>query len=244
MPRRKVGLWYRLAAALTRPPLMMVFRRDWRGRHHIPDTGGFIVVMNHNSYLDPVAYGHFQYSTGRVPRFLAKSSLFTDGLVGAMLRRTGQIPVPRGTKDVAVALKAAVDAVNNGEGVVFYPEGTLTRDPDLWPMAGRTGAARVALRTRCPVVPVAQWGAHRVLPPYRKKPRLFPRTPHQVLAGPPLDLSRFYGRAITPALLAEVTEVIMNAITDLLAELRGEPAPTAAHRAGAKRPMPAGSNQG
>ncbi|MFF4978310.1 lysophospholipid acyltransferase family protein [Streptomyces sp. NPDC001083] len=236
MSRRKVGLWYRLAAALTRPPMMMLFRRDWRGRHHIPATGGFMVVVNHNSSLDPVAYGHYQYSTGRVPRFLAKSSLFTNGAVGAMLRRTGQIPVPRGTKDVRDALKAAVSAVNGGEGVVFYPEGTLTRDPDLWPMAGRTGAARVALRTRCPVIPVAQWGAHRVLPPYQKKPRIFPRTTHQVLAGPALDLSSYYGRAVTPALLGEVTDVFMGAITDLLAEIRGEPAPAIRQRTGREHP--------
>ena len=68
-----------------------------------------------------------------------------------------------------------VAAVRDGECVVVYPEGTLTRDPDLWPMTGKSGAARIALETGCPVIPVGQWGAHELLPPYSKKPDLFPR---------------------------------------------------------------------
>ncbi|MFR9674550.1 lysophospholipid acyltransferase family protein [Streptomyces sp. TR06-5] len=227
MSRRKIGFWYRLAAVLVKPPLLVLFKRDWRGREHIPDEGGFLTVVNHNSYLDPLSYAHFQYSTGRVPRFLAKDSLFRSGLLGGFLRRMGQIPVYRGSADAAGAFRAAVDAVDAGECVAFYPEGTLTRDPEQWPMAGKTGAARVALLTRAPVVPVAQWGANLAMPPYARtgRLRLFPRKTLVVQAGPPVDLSRFHGEEPTAELLREVTEVLMQAVTDQLADIRGEAPP-------------------
>jgi 1-acyl-sn-glycerol-3-phosphate acyltransferase len=223
--RRRVGFWYHLAAVLAKPPLVLLLKRDWQGSENIPADGGFITVVNHNSHLDPFAYAHFQYNTGRVPRFLAKNSLFTKGFVGAVMRGTGQIPVYRESTDALSAFRAAIGAVERGECVAFYPEGTLTRDPDLWPMTAKTGAARVALQTKCPVIPVAQWGANEVLAPYARKADLFPRKTHHVLVGPRLDLSRYYGRDMTPDLLREVTEVIMAAITDLLVQLRGEAAP-------------------
>lgn len=231
MPRRKIGFWYRLAAVVLKPPLLVFFKREWRGMEHMPDDGGFITVVNHNSYLDPLSYAHFQYNTGRLPRFLAKDGLFKNGLVGAMMRGTSQIPVYRETTNALDAFRGAVKAIKKGECVAFYPEGTLTRDPDVWPMAGKTGAARVALETRCPVIPVAQWGANLAMPPYarEKKLRLLPRKRLEVLAGAPVDLSAYYGKEPTPELLKEVTEVLMAAVTRLLEELRGEKAPAAVH---------------
>ncbi|MFE9253443.1 lysophospholipid acyltransferase family protein [Streptomyces sp. NPDC007088] len=231
MSRRKIGFWYRFAAVVLKPPLLVLFQRDWRGMEHMPQDGGFITVVNHNSYLDPLSYAHFQYNTGRLPRFLAKDGLFKKGLVGAMMRGTSQIPVYRETTNALDAFRGAVAAIEKGECVAFYPEGTLTRDPDMWPMTGKTGAARVALETRCPVIPVAQWGANLAMPPYakEKKLRLFPRKRLEVLAGPPVDLSAYYGKDPTPELLKEVTEVLMGAVTRLLEELRGEKAPAVVH---------------
>ncbi|MFI1810659.1 lysophospholipid acyltransferase family protein [Streptomyces sp. NPDC020422] len=226
MPRRRIGFWYRLAAVIAKPPLVVLFKRDWRGTEHIPAEGGFITAVNHNSYLDPLSYAHYQYNTGRVPRFLAKAGLF-KGFVGTMLTGTGQIPVYRETTNALDAFRAAVDAIERGECVAFYPEGTLTRDPEMWPMAGKTGAARVALLTKAPVIPVAQWGANLAMPPYAKenKLRLLPRKTLAVQAGPPVDLSRFYDLDPTPDVLREATEEIMAAITRLLEEVRGEKAP-------------------
>ncbi|MEV7868098.1 lysophospholipid acyltransferase family protein [Streptomyces sp. NPDC088124] len=229
MSRRRIGFWYRLAAAIAKPPLILLLKRDWRGAEHIPADGGFITAVNHNSHIDPFAYAHFQYNTGRLPRFLAKDGLFTKGFIGAVMRGTGQIPVYRETSDALSAFRAAIDAVERGECVAFYPEGTLTRDPDMWPMTAKTGVARVALQTKCPVIPVAQWGANLLLPPYSTKPDLFPRKTHRILVGPPVDLSRFYDREIDPELLREATEVIMAAITELLAEVRGEPVPAVSY---------------
>jgi hypothetical protein len=75
------------------------------------------------------------------------------------------------------------------------------------------------------VIPVAQWGANELLPPYSSKPHLLPRKTHRVLAGEPVDLSRFYDREMTADLLKEATEVIMADITALLEQIRGEKAP-------------------
>ncbi|RMI36555.1 lysophospholipid acyltransferase family protein [Streptomyces triticirhizae] len=227
MSRRRIGFWYRFAAFLVKPVLRIFFKRDWRGMEHIPADGGFITAVNHNSYLDPLSYAHYQYNTGRVPRFLAKNALFQHGLVGRFMRGTHQIPVYRETADAADAYRAAVTAVREGECVAFYPEGTLTRDPNLWPMEGKTGAARVAMATGAPVIPVAQWGAHEAMPPYAKerRVRLFPRRTLVVVAGEPVDLSEFYDREPSAELLREVTERIMDAITALLAEIRQETPP-------------------
>ena len=227
MSRRRIGFWYRLAAVICKPPLLVLFKRDWQGMEHIPADGGFITAVNHNSYLDPLSYAHYQYNTGRVPRFLAKAGLFKSGFVGVMMRGTGQIPVYRETTDAATAFRAAVTAIDRGECVAFYPEGTLTRDPEMWPMQGKTGAARVALLTKAPVIPVAQWGANDAMPPYAKenKLRLLPRKTLRVKAGPPVDLSEFYGQEPTAEVLRAVTETIMAAVTQQLAEIRGEPVP-------------------
>ncbi|UED86848.1 lysophospholipid acyltransferase family protein [Streptomyces profundus] len=228
MSRRRIGFWYRLAAILVKPLLRIFFKQDWRGMRHIPAAGGFITVVNHNSYLDPLSYAHYQYNTGRVPRFLAKNVLFQRGMVGRFMRGTRQIPVYRESNDAADAFRAAVAAVHQGECVAFYPEGTLTRDPALWPMEGKTGAARVAMATRAPVIPVAQWGAHEAMPPYAKtrRLRLLPRKTLIVVAGDPVDLEEFYGLEPTVERLREITDRIMEAITALLAEVRQETPPT------------------
>ncbi|MGV9349604.1 lysophospholipid acyltransferase family protein [Streptomyces spiralis] len=229
------GFWYRLAAAIVKPVLFLLVRHQWRGEEHIPAEGGFITAVNHISYFDPLTYGHFQYNSGRPPRLLAKASLFTIPFIGMMLRKTGQIPVHRGTADAAFALRDAVAAVNQGECVAVYPEGTVTRDPGLWPMTGKSGAARIALMTGAPVVPVAQWGAHRIMPPYARGGRgdrrvwLAPRRRVEVVAGPPVDLSRYRGKPLTPDVLADATEDIMAAITALLADIRDEEPPAERH---------------
>ncbi|MCT2594309.1 1-acyl-sn-glycerol-3-phosphate acyltransferase [Streptomyces sp. N2-109] len=227
MSRRRIGFWYRLAAVVAKPPLVVFFKRDWRGMEHIPADGGFITVVNHNSYLDPLSYAHFQYNTGRVPRFLAKVALFKAGAVGSFMRGAGQIPVYRESADAVGAFRAAVEAINDGECVAFYPEGTLTRDPHMWPMEGKTGAARVALLTKAPVIPVAQWGANLAVPPYArpKEFRFLPRKTLTVQAGPPVDLSEFYGCEPTADVLRAVTDTLMDALTVQLAEIRGEPVP-------------------
>lgn len=229
MRRRRIGPAYRLAVIVLKPVLLLSTRRTWRGADNLPATGGVITVANHVSYVDPFTFAHFVYEAGRLPRFLAKESVFRLPLLGRVVRGAKQIPVYRETRDASAAYVAAVQAVRAGECVSFFPEGTLTRDPHLWPMRGKTGAVRVALETGAPLVPVAQWGAHEILAPYASRPRLFPRHDVQVTAGPPIDLRRWADRPITVPLLIEATDHVMDVLTGMLEEIRGERAPAVRH---------------
>jgi 1-acyl-sn-glycerol-3-phosphate acyltransferase len=221
----RVGFWYRFAAIVLRPPIVLLTKRDWRGSEHIPSSEGFVAAVNHVSHVDPIMLAHFLYDHGRPPRYLAKAGLFTVPVIGRVVRGTGQIPVYRETSDASVAFGGAVEAVRRGECVAIYPEGTITRDPGLWPMTGKTGAARVGLTTGCPVVPIAQWGPQALLAPYSKRPHVFPRKTMHMLAGPPVDLSDLADAEITADVLRVATDRIMAAITRLLEEIRGETAP-------------------
>lgn len=228
MARGRRGFWQRLTAVVVKPPLLLLTRRTWRGAAHLPADGGLIVVANHLSHADPLVIAHFIYDSGRWPQFLGKHSVFEVPVLGWLLRRLRQIPVRRGTVDAARALDAAVDAIRAGGAVVIYPEGTTTKDPDLWPMRGRTGVARLWLATGAPVVPVVSWGPQRISDPRTGRLRPRPRTPVTVVAGPPVDLSGFSGHrgAGAPgAAMHEITETVMRRLRDLLAEVRGEPAP-------------------
>ena len=222
----RMGWGFRVAAFVVVPASVVLTRREWEGGDQIPRTGGAVVVANHVSHADPLTFAHFVYAHGRLPRFLAKAELFDVRLVGPVLRSMGQIPVFRLTRDAALAFRAAVDAVRSGKIVIVYPEGTLTRQPDLWPMSGKTGAARIALTADVPVIPVAQWGAQEILHPYASRPSLWPRKKVYARAGAPVDLDDLRGRPLTPEVLTEATDRIMDAITALLEELRGETAPT------------------
>lgn len=216
---------YRAVARVVRPVLFACTRPQWSGVEHLPRDRGVIVAINHVTMLDPLTSAHFLYDNGFAPRILAKDSLFRVPVLGRILRALGQVPVHRGTSRAGDALRDAVAALEAGECVVIFPEGTLTREPDMWPMAGKTGVARLALTSGAPVVPVAQWGTHRVLARYGKVPRPFPRKPVTVVAGPPVDLSDLAGLPLDAAVLREATERVMDAITTLLEGIRGERAP-------------------
>lgn len=222
MPLPTTGRCYDIAAAALRPAMAALTKRDWRGAENLPREGGFIAVTNHLSYFDPVAVGLFIHDQGRAARFLAKASLFGIPLVGRFLRSAGQIPVHREKRTAGDALDEACLAIDRGECVVVYPEGTITRDPQLWPMVGKTGAIRIALRTGCEIVPIAQWGAHEVLMPYAKFPRLLPRKTMRMLAGPAIDLSAYRGLRPTPTVLKKATGELMETLTRLVATLRSE----------------------
>lgn len=213
-----VSILHALVAPLT--------RRDWRNQDRIPQTGGVVLVANHISNFDPIALGQYLAFSGRWPRFLAKASLFSVPVLGTILRACGQIPVQRNTRSAADALAHAIRAVGEGKAVVVYPEGTITTDPDLWPMAGKTGAARIAYATGCPIIPIGQWGAQELM--YGKKiefPRLWPRKTLRLMAGDPIRLEDVGEGPVTSAALIRTTEQIMAALTALVGELRGEAPP-------------------
>jgi 1-acyl-sn-glycerol-3-phosphate acyltransferase len=223
---QKRGWAWNIAVPVLKPPLLAVSSRTWIDGDKIPVTGGCILVFNHISHADPLLAAHFVYDHGRLPRYLAKSGLFKNRTLGWFLQAAGQIPVERLSRNAIGAYDAAVKAVMDGECVVVYPEGTLTRDPGLWPMRGKSGAARIALATGAPVIPVGQWGAHELLAPYAKKPDLLPRKNVTMKAGDPVPLDDLLAQPVTPAVVQATTERIMDAVTALVAELRGEEPPT------------------
>lgn len=225
MPSDPKRPWYRVAEVVLIPVLRTAFRHRWRGQENVPRAGGAILVANHISKIDPLTFGYFVRSTGRVPRYLAKAELFEHRWLGRVFVGADMIPVQRGGDGAASSIDAAAAAVRAGACIVVYPEATITRDPALWPMVGKTGAARIALATGAPVIPVAQWGAHRVLPPYAKKPVLRRRETAYARAGRPVDLDDLRSRDPDAEVLALATARIMDAITAELEVVRGEQAP-------------------
>jgi 1-acyl-sn-glycerol-3-phosphate acyltransferase len=202
---------------------------------HVPAEGGMIFAVNHLSEADPMVVAHYVFDAGRWPQFLAKSSLFKIAVLGPYLRAVKQIPVYRGTTDAAKSLEAAAAAIRAGDGVIIYPEGTTPKQGDLWPQRGKTGIARLYLETGAPVVPVVTWGPQRLFDPRTRKVRIRPRTPVTVVAGPPIDLSRWQGAEPTAANLYAITDEIMTVLREMLAQVRGEqapPQPSADRRAG------------
>lgn len=222
---RKPGAGFRVSEAILLPTLTAMSGRTWIDGEKIPETGGVVLVANHVTKIDPLTIAHFVHHHGRAPRFLAKAGLWDVPFVGWILRDAKQIPVARMSSDAQNAFAAAEKALREGECIVVYPEGTVTRDPDLWPMRGKTGAARMALATDVPVIPVAHWGEQEILPPYAKRPHLFPRKRIVVKAGDPVDLADLQGGEVTAEKIALATDRIMAALTGLVAELRDEEAP-------------------
>ena len=225
--RRPSVFW--VLASLILPAWSLMVRYKFTPDSRLPQTGSFIMSPNHYSEVDPIVMGGAIWHLGRLPHFMAKSSLFKVPVLKWLLTSSGQIPVERDGGMRAASqgnpIGAAEQLLQREAGVIVYPEGTLTRDPDLWPMRGKSGAVRLALETGIPLIPAAHWGAHELMPRYGKTIRPFPRKTVHVAVGEPLDLSQFKGRPLDQKTINAATRVLMQEITRLLAGLRGEEPP-------------------
>ncbi|MCR8675821.1 1-acyl-sn-glycerol-3-phosphate acyltransferase [Micrococcus sp. HG099] len=222
-PSRAARAGYVIPAAIVRPALRGLVRQVWEGTENLPETGA-ILAVNHISELDPLSVAHMVYNQGLLPTFLAKAELWKVPVLKQVLEATRMIPVER-TRDGGRSLDAAREAVATGRAIIVYPEGTVTRDPDGWPMAARSGAVRLALQTGAPLIPVGQWGIQELLPYGGRAPRPFPRKTARIRIGAPVDLDDLRGAPMTASGLRAGTERMMDAITVIVADLRGEPAP-------------------
>jgi 1-acyl-sn-glycerol-3-phosphate acyltransferase len=225
-PEKYSPSWFWPLGGIAAPFIRSVARVTTIDDHNLPERGAFVLAPNHYSEIDPLVVAVAVWRLGRKPRFLAKASLFKVPVIGPAFRATGQIPVERdGMSRSSIPLDEAQKLVREQSGIIVYPEGSLTRDPDLWPMRGKVGAVRLALEHDIPLIPAAHWGTQNLMGRYSKGIRMFPRSRIDLVFGEPVDLSAFRGRPIDAALLTEATEVLMQHITALLARLRGEPAP-------------------
>lgn len=211
-------------AAIVVPLVGLFARIEMRGVENLPRDGAYVLAPNHNSEFDPLVVAVAVWRAGRAPRFLAKDSLFRVPVLGAALRATGMVPVPRASTSANQSITAAQEIARDGRGVIVYPEGTLTRDPELWPMRGKTGAVRLALGGDLPLIPMAQWGVQEILPRYGKL--RFPRRSRVIVEfGPAIDLSEHLATPSQPATLTRATDTLMARIAEMLSGLRGLPAP-------------------
>ena len=225
VPKRENGLAFLLVAIVLAPLLRLMFRIKTSGKENLPQ-GGYILVGNHVSYLDPLAFAYSVYlHMKRVPHYLAKESLFRVPVLKWILPRVGQIPVYRGGKSNDEPLRAAKEFLKAGQVVVVFPEGTLTRDPNQWPMRGKAGAIRLAVELGLPIVPAGHWGVEKVLGNYSKKFRPNPFHLVRVKIGAPLYFPELAGITPTTKQLSDATDQVMHAISLIVGELRGETPP-------------------
>jgi len=214
---------FRGLARFVNTVVPLVARRHWEGQEHIPQTGPVIVVATHISNADPVLLGEYLIWSGRWVHYLGKSDIWKVPVLGWLGRACEQIPVYRNTERASEALVHAREALAKGQLVAIYPEGTITRDPEGWPMTGRRGAAQLALMTGAPVVPVVQVGSDKILGGHRIELRRLFSGRHDVYlkAGRAIDLSEFEGRELTKELADEVTDRFLETLTAMRAELTG-----------------------
>jgi 1-acyl-sn-glycerol-3-phosphate acyltransferase len=218
--------WIRLCELIMFPLTHLLGRPKFEGLEQLAIPGPVLAVGNHISQLDPVYTAVYLRKSGRIPHIMAKASLFRIPVLGRVFAGTGMIPVERGGGKGQVGLDAAIDALAAGQMVFIYPDGTVTRDPDQWPMKPRPGVAALALSGEMPVIPVVHWGTQRVFVPYTKKGfHPLPRKDIRVVAGPPIDLSEYRGRPVDSRLVRDVSIVIQTAVRDLLGQVRGEVPP-------------------
>lgn len=210
-------------------PLVGFFAKTTiEGAEHLPVEGPYVLAPNHYSEFDPLVVAIAVWRLGRAPRFMGKASLFRVPVLGWILRATGMVPVARESSSASAkqTLHAADVLVKHGRGLIIYPEGTLTRDPGMWPMRGKTGAVRLALDAGIPLIPVAHWGVQAILPRYGKKLSFWPpRKPVRMRFGPPVDLSAYEGKPIGTGALSAATGILMDDIANLLGGIRGETPP-------------------
>jgi 1-acyl-sn-glycerol-3-phosphate acyltransferase len=223
--RSKPSLFW-LFGALLLPIISVMVKFRFHNKAKMPTTGPIIITPNHFTNIDPIIIGVASWHMGRMPRFMAKASILRIPVIGWVLRKSGQIPVERGgSTRSSTALKEAKELVSKGRAVIVYPEGSLTRDPDMWPMRGKSGAVRLALELGIPIIPVAHWGTQQVMARYSKKINFFPRHTIDIAVGDPVDLSEFENKALDNKTLNAATEKVMAAITGLVEDLRNEKAP-------------------
>jgi putative phosphoserine phosphatase / 1-acylglycerol-3-phosphate O-acyltransferase len=187
-------------------------RFDISGVEHVPATGPAILALNHRSYFDIITAGAALVKRGRPVRVLAKKELFDVPVLGQVFQALGTIRVDRGTGSNEPLL-AAAKALEGGELVALFPQGTIPRGPAFFEpeLQGRHGVARLAAQTRVPVIPIGMWGTEHVWPRSAKVPNalnLLNPPLVTVRVGPPVDLAYDDVDADTKRIMAAIMNLL------------------------------------
>jgi len=230
MPALKPGVeitWpIRILATILRPLVRLMYKVEISGQENLPKTGGYVLAANHVTQLDALAVAYMIYfRLHRAPHFLAKEGLFKTPIVGPVLLACGQIPVFRGGRTNTDPMAAAYEVLRAGHVIGIFPEGTLTRDPNQWPMRGRTGAIRIAIETGVPIVPVGQWGTEVVMDTYGTMIKPKPWHKVRMLIGEPIDVAYLKDKKLSTDDLVKLSDLVMSKITELVEQLRDDKAP-------------------
>jgi 1-acyl-sn-glycerol-3-phosphate acyltransferase len=176
--------WYRFSRILFN----ILFHTLWplriEGAHHIPRQGAAIIVSNHLSMIDPFVVG---YAANRLVSFMAKQELFRVPIVRRWISGLGAFPVDRSRQDPA-ALRTALTLLKKGELLGMFPEGTRSTTGEMLEL--RAGAARLAARSRTPIIPVSVSNTNRALPPGK----LLRPARIAIRVGAPFELAELYDR--------------------------------------------------
>ena len=200
---------YWLFKIILTPLLYLMFRTKVQGRENIPKRGGAILAANHVSFLENFmipAVTRFRKVT-----YVAKAEYFESWKTRWFYAGAGQIPMSRTGGDAGdAALIAAEGAIAAGDLFGIYPEGTRSPDGRLY--RGKTGVARVALRTGAPLIPVGVIGTDKAMGPDAKIPR-----PHKVIVkfGSPIDVEKYRLWPDQRAAARALTDEVMFRIRDL-----------------------------
>ncbi len=218
--------------ALTRVVLFtlhkLYFRLEILGHSNIPKTGGVLIAANHQSYLDPPLVG---LCVWRWVTFISKIENFKAPILGPLVELGGAYPVVRGGDDTA--LEFFIKLLKEGHVLSIFPEGTIPAEEDIPRSAiepqtgllrGKTGAIRLALKARVPIVPMGISGAGKALCPEavpRGEQLPLPKPVKiTVKFGKPWDLNAYYDCPITKELLRTLTNELMKKISDLVDPIR------------------------
>ena len=207
--QREAGQLYDIAKVILKPLFKFAFKLDIQGLDNVPDTGGAIMAPNHISVIDSFVL------PAVLPRritYVGKAEYMDSWKTKYIFPALGMIPIDRegGSKSEG-ALSAATRVLERGELFGIYPEGTRSRDAKLH--KGHTGVARLALATRCPIIPVGIQGTLDIQPPDAKAPKPF--TYARIRVGKPIDVRRYGDQASDHLVLRQITDEVMYEIREL-----------------------------
>ena len=148
-------MFYKIIVAIIKFFLFFIFRVEVKGRENVPTEGSAMMAVNHRSNWDPVIVA---VTSPRKLRFMAKSELFKNKLIGKLLTSFGAFPIQRGKGDVG-AIKGALTLLKNGELMLIFPEGTRVKEGEN--VEAKPGTVMLAIRSHVPVIPTYISGKYR-----------------------------------------------------------------------------------